>query len=448
MNMKRTILAIVVFVLVLGYAFAGGKPEGEEAKTKEEVITLEMWGIATSGKPTASRFEKAIELWEAENPNIQINMVNTTDAAYKTKLKTAMGAGQLPDIIFSWIGTASHKPLVDAGLVIDMRPYMEQGGWLEEYSPASIASVTYDGGIYATMTMAGARTVANFYRSDIFKQVGLGEPDPLKPPAWDKYKSILQKLMGSGVTPYAFGNREKWPGSFWFMFFLDRIGGADAYPNAADADGTGSFTDSPFIEAGRRIQELVKMGAFGEGFNGRSHEDGSPMALLYRGDAAMMLQGDWIYGNFKKQDPETAAVTKTFPFPVVPGGVGNPLNTIGAPGGQALSVSKSSDHIEEAVEFLRFISTDDRIQEMIVKSGVLTYWKGFSGMIEDPVVAKLVEMDSQSPTKQLWIQEDLPAEVSEVYLNEVQAIFGGQDPAAAMQRLEDAHARHWAWAAK
>ena len=54
--------------------------------------------------------------------------------------------------------------------------------------------------------------------------------------------------------------------------------------------GQASFDDPGVVEAGRRMQELAKAGAFPEGFNGLDYDTGGSRQLMYAGQTALELQ--------------------------------------------------------------------------------------------------------------------------------------------------------------
>ncbi len=57
------------------------------------------------------------------------------------------------------------------------------------------------------------------------------------------------------------------------MYLAERIGGPDLFSEAFNREGRG-FDDDAYVEAGKKIQELVKNDDFPNGFNGMNFDTG------------------------------------------------------------------------------------------------------------------------------------------------------------------------------
>ena len=105
-----------------------------------------------------------------------------------------------------------------------------------------------------------------------------------------------------------------------------RLGGADAM-NQIAADNNFSVPD--VIEAGQKVDELVALEPFQDGFLGAGWDapDGES-GTMASGGAAMDLMGQWAPGAFKNQAGVDARRSDLpfelgwFPFPTVDGGAG------------------------------------------------------------------------------------------------------------------------------
>jgi len=76
-----------------GSAPAGGGPAGAAAS---------YWFL--SGQPQQAVREESVKRFSAANPDTAIKYTEFQNDAYKTKIKTAIGAGQGPTIIWGWGG--------------------------------------------------------------------------------------------------------------------------------------------------------------------------------------------------------------------------------------------------------------------------------------------------------------------------------------------------------
>jgi len=428
--MKKILLALVLVLIVMTYGFANGQQETEKTKT------IELWSLFTEGNPMNGVVADTIARFEADNPNVKINHVTAIDKDYKTKMKVAMGSKTEGDVMFTWGGTMSLLPMVEAERVVDLSPYLEADmEWADRFLPSAMAFAQFPEypGTWGVPVFAGASLVSMNYRKDIFAEYNLEEPK-----TWDEFISVMDTLLANDITPLALGNKVMWPGSFWFMILVDRIAGPSAWEKASVPGRGGSFTDAPFIEAGEMIQDLVDRGYFGEGYNSRNWEAGDTRTQLYTGAAAMEWMGSWTLGQYGVEQPDMEF--GFFNFPPVPGGKGDASNSIGAMGGLEFVITKNCEYVDEAVEFLKYAADDMTVKNQVVNANSVPPMYGVENFLgANPQMKNFFEkIVAPAANVQYWFQEDVPAEISQTYLDVVKAIFGGADVRTELQRLEDA----------
>src|SRR6476469_165672 len=76
-----------------------------------------MWYL--SGEPNQTTMQKAVDAFGSTNPDNKVAVTYFQNDAYKTKIKTAIGAGQAPTIVYGW-GGGTLKSYVDANQVEDL----------------------------------------------------------------------------------------------------------------------------------------------------------------------------------------------------------------------------------------------------------------------------------------------------------------------------------------
>ncbi|UUL76766.1 extracellular solute-binding protein [Pseudarthrobacter sp. Fe7] len=81
-----------------------------------------MWFL--SGEPNQTNMQKAIDAFNQANPDNKIAVTFFQNDAYKTKIKTAIGANQAPTIIYNW-GGGTLKTYAEANQVEDLT-----SGWI------------------------------------------------------------------------------------------------------------------------------------------------------------------------------------------------------------------------------------------------------------------------------------------------------------------------------
>jgi len=174
----------------------------------------------------------------------------------------------------------------------------------------------------------------------------------------------------TGLTPIALAGKAKWPGHYYWSYLAMRIGGLDALKQAAE---TKDFTDPAFIEAGRKLKELVDPEPFQKGFLGAAYEtaDGQA-ATMGNGKAAMELMGQWAPSVQSSAGKGIGDDLGFFPFPAVEGGKGANTEALGGGGGFAVGAEAPP----EALEFLKFLTEETEHRKAVESGGVLPVLQG------------------------------------------------------------------------
>ena len=354
---------------------------------------------------------------------------------YKTKLMIAMGAGDEPDIFLSW-GGGPLLEYVRAGKVWDMTEALNETGLIDNFMDVSLGPVKFDGGIYG-VPLNNVVGAAIFYRTDIFERLGLEIPTTM-----EELYEVAEVLKANNIYPFTLANFNRWTGSMFFMYLVDRIGGSETFENAANRTG-GAFNDEPFVRAGEMIQEMVQAGFFPPGFNSMNEDYGQSRTLLYTGQAAMYLMGSWATATITTENPDVLQYIDFFPFPAVEGGKGDPSNMIGTPGNNYFSISSKCENKDLAIEFLKYM-TDKESAQLLVQANAIPPFVGGSELLTNPLMIKLFETVQAANNVQLWYDQYLPPDLAQVHLDTTQAIFGGtMTPQEAADRMEEAARRFY-----
>lgn len=399
------------------------------AVSAQESKTITQWDLQTTTGAvkilgdSVTRFEKA-------NPGYKVEQSHIQNDAYKTKLKIAFGANQPPCVFSSWGGGPLHE-YVKAGQVVDLSNYLAKAPeYTDRFAPAGFKSVTYDGKVYGVPAENTAMAVM-FYNKEIFAKFKLTPPK-----TWDELMNVVQVLKKNNVAPFALANKNKWPGSMYFVYLVDRIGGSEVFAKAAAREPGASFTDPVFIEAGKRLQELVKAGAFAQGYNGLDYDVGGSRRLLYSGRAAMELMGTWEAATIRNENPGFYEKLDFFQFPSVPGGKGDANAVVGTVGDNFFSVSSACKEPDAAFKLIQSLTDDISAQARLDDKRILPV-KGLK--TDDPFLNRVMDMVAKATNVQLWYDQELPPKLAEVHKDTVQALFGlSMTPEAAAQEMETA----------
>ncbi|NMB20366.1 MAG: extracellular solute-binding protein [Firmicutes bacterium] len=416
---------LVIAVLALSMMFSG----------LAMAQNLEIWHIYVTNHQTRPMLENAIARFEAANPGVKVESIPVVNDEYKTKLMIAMGAGDEPDLFLSW-GGGPLLEYVNAGKVWNMKDGLLETGLMDNFMEVTLGPVNFHDGIYGVPLNNVVGAVV-FYRTDIFERLGLEIPTN-----FDELMEVAKVLRANNIHPFTLANHNRWTGSMYYMYLVDRIGGPETFANAANRTG-GAFNDEPFVRAGEVIQEMVAANMFPPGFNSMDEDYGQSRTLLYTGQAAMYLMGSWATATITAENPDVLQYIDFFPFPAVEGGLGDPTNMIGTPGNNYFSIAESSPNKELALELLRYM-TDQTAAEMLVEANAIPPFVGGSDLLTNPLMIKLFETVEAANHVQLWYDQYLPPELAQVHLDTTQAVFGGSmTPQEAADRMEEAARRFY-----
>lgn len=398
------------------------------ASVSAQDVTIDWWHINTN-QPEADFYEALAAEFSEANPGVNIEITVLENEAFKSRLTTVMQAGDPPDLFQSWGGGVLWQ-FAEAGLTRNIAPELDadDGAWRNSFSAQSALGLFGQGEeTYGVPITWG--TVGFFYNKDLFEQAGL---DPEAPPAtWDEFLSAVGTLQEAGITPIALGERDKWPGHFYWVYLAIRLGGEDAF--LAAYDRSGSFADEPFVQAGEYLKTLVDTGAFGEGFLGLGYSD--QQALMANEEAAMELMGQWAPSTYTAiVEGGLEGKLGWFPFPAIPEGAGNANDVLG--GGDGFAVGMNAP--DEAVAFLEYITSAEN-QARAAEIWILpTVGEAESVVTDDPVLADIVTARNEAAYFQLYYDQFLPPALGGEVNDAVEALFAGSaSPEETAARIED-----------
>jgi raffinose/stachyose/melibiose transport system substrate-binding protein len=320
-----------------------------------------------TGPPGEQIRQHSVDRFNKANPSTPIKPTTFQNDAYKTKIKTAIGAGQAPTIIWGW-GGGGLRSYVQANQVEDLTSWFDQNKAVKDrLFPSSFGAATINGKIYA-MPAETVQPIVLFWNKTLFEKVGV-EP----PQSWGDIMSLVPKFNAAKIAPISLGGQSRWTNMMWLEFLFDRIGGPEVFQAVFDGE-KGAWSNPAAIEGLTKAQELVKANGFVKGFSSITADSNADQALLYTGKAAMMLHGTWTYGNMAEAggDFVSGGNLGWMNFPPVEGGKGDPTNTVGNPGQYYSISSKATDAQKETAKkfFSTAVLSDAEVKEWIDNGAV------------------------------------------------------------------------------
>src|SRR3954452_19319000 len=172
-----------------------------------------------SGQPDQSVREDTVKRFNSSNSGGQITYTEFQNDAYKTKIKTALGAGQGPTIIWGW-GGGGLRDYVKTNQVEDLTSWFEQNP--EQKSrrfASSFQAATVDGKIYAVPGET-VTPIVMFWNKKVLDKIWVSQI----PQDWNGIMQYVQQANSKGVAPFSLGGQSRWTNMMWLEFLLDRIG--------------------------------------------------------------------------------------------------------------------------------------------------------------------------------------------------------------------------------
>jgi raffinose/stachyose/melibiose transport system substrate-binding protein len=376
-----------------------------------------------TGQPGEGIRTNSVNRFNKDNPDAGIKPTTFQNDAYKTKIKTAIGAGQAPTIIWGW-GGGGLKSYVEANQVDDLTDWFAQNAAVKDrLFPSSFKAATINGKIYA-MPAETVQPIVLFYNKKVFDKVGVQPPQ-----SWGEIMALVPKFNAKGIAPFSLGGQSRWTNMMWLEFLLDRTAGPDVF-DAVFKGEKDAWSNPAVTDMLTKVQDLVKANGFIKGFSSITADSNADQALLYTGKAAMMLHGTWTYGSMSSDggDFVSGGNLGYMNFPPVEGGKGDPSDTVGNPG-QYLAISSKATATQKDIAkkfFATAVLSDAEIKEWI-DSGAVPIVKGTESLLaasKDAAFLKFV-YDTASKAKvfaQSWDQALSPT-AAEVLLDNIAKLF-------------------------
>ena len=406
-------------------------PAATQAATEApaaEPVTITWWHITTKD-PGLSDWKKMADDYMAAHPNVKIEITVLENEAFKTKLTTVMQSGDPPDIFQSW-GGGTFNQQVEAGLLKDITADLDADkAWKDSFAPGALGVYSYKGKNYGVPWDMGM--VGFWYNKDLFQKAGIDNP----PTTWTEFLDDVKKLKDAGITPISIGEGDKWPGIHFWNYLATRICGQKGFDAAMDRSG--SFADPCFVDAGKKLQELVALQPFQDGFLTAIHDD--MQATFGNGKAAMELSGQWAPSTEAANSADKKGVQNLglFGFPAVEGGAGEGSDVVG--GGNGFAIGKNAE--PEAVDFVKYLTSVEN-QTIIAKNGSgIPVVKGAEKGLTDPNMLQVQSTFAAAKYFQLYYDQFLPPATGSVLNDSVQTLFAGTGtPEDVAKAVEDSFA--------
>jgi raffinose/stachyose/melibiose transport system substrate-binding protein len=296
-----------------------------------DTVTLSFWHNHPEWK---DKIQPILDKFEAENPDIKIQLTEIPGPSYLAKMNTALTAGEAPDIIELQPGQ-QMEAAADSGYIADLTGKVDTAA----LTPSGLNAATIDGKIWAVPAF-GEYTVGLYYNKDIFAANNLTPPKTS-----GELMALCKTLKAKGITPMIAPSQDGTIPSFLYSL----IGSSVLKPQGLDEVRTGKrkFTDPDLVKIGAFLQQLYP--CFEDGAIGTGYVEGK--ALFALGKGAMMEGGSSDYAGFTETNPKINL--GVVPFPALPGGT--PSTVTGMEGMFAVNSQSPAANQAAAEKFLDWL---------------------------------------------------------------------------------------------
>lgn len=387
-------------------------------------ITLTMWSIATESDSFNPAYTKAIADYQKAHPNVTIKHETFENESYKTKIKSAVAANQLPDIFYTWGGGFS-KSFVESGKVMAIDAYYTDA-YKAQLSTAALGNATYDGKLYGVTYTTPISLL--YYNKAMFDKLGLTAPT-----TFDELKAVCQKFIDNKITPFGISVKDTWVTAMCHDALTLKSVGPVALKNVL-TKVSGSYDSADFLNADTKFMELVNMGAFIEGATGLSNDEAS--ALFYSGKVPMYITGSWMGGSIMT-DAANPGDFDVAPIPVLNSSTAKITDFMGG-AADTLMVAESSPNKEAAAAAVFELSKSISMYAYLSGSGIPAWKVDYDESSVNAITAKEAKLAAGATSFTLWFDTLMEADDAGEYLANLQELYvGNMTPADFDKAMAD-----------
>lgn len=349
MKKNKLIGTILVTVSILTTVFTGCSINTAVNKEKKQIVFF-------SNKIEAvDTYNKLVEKFEAENPDIDVVVSAPQDAT--TVLKTRLVKGDVPDII-SLSADRTFSDLVDANILEDLTGKINFDVIDPVYSQMlkdlEIESID---GVYGVPYALNASGVV--YNKDIFEELGLSIPE-----TWDEFLNVAKTVQDNGITPFYFTLKDSWTSLPAWNNIAGSLVSTDCFKNINNKETT---INEVYSETADKILELMQYGHsdnFGVGYN-----DGN--TAFAQGKAAMYIIGNYAIPSILTVNPDL-----NLGMFVLPASNNEEENKLVSGIDVYFAIPKDSKNKEESIRFINFLLEEENAKTYIDEQSAFSTIKG------------------------------------------------------------------------
>jgi multiple sugar transport system substrate-binding protein len=300
---------------------------------------LVMWERSGANKDMV---DKLVEMWNAKFPDRKIRLTYIPHAEMVAKLAQAVASGEVPDLMGMDLIYAPQ--FEKAGQLVDITDKIGSIPELKTASPGHMMVATYEKRLYGVPLYADVSAL--FYNKDLFQKAGL---DPNKPPkSLPELRAYADKItaLGGDIKGYYLPGSCAGCNIFTVGPLIWASGGKIEARDAKDEPLVGDG----IAQVLQFARDMIKSGNVHASARA---ENGETFHLQFgSGKLGMMGTGNFNIKLARDQNPKM-----NFGIGLLPGMT--PGSSASFIGGDLVVIPNGSKRVDDAIDFMRFILSDE-----------------------------------------------------------------------------------------
>ena len=369
------------------------------AETAEEAKNVTLWYYWETPKHQET-LGRVINDFNASQSNSKVEAKYIPFADFKKQLSIGATASELPDIVI--IDGPDHASYAAMGIFADVTGKFDAG----QYFDGPINSCSLDGKLYGIPF--GSNCLSLYYNEDMLAEAGQSVPT-----TWEELRETAKALTIANVYGIAFSSVQNEEGTFNFMPWLW-------------STGTSSFeiNNDKGINALTFVRDIVNDGSMPK--EAINWTQGDVMNQFISGNLAMMVNGPWQVPTMRAEAPDLKWNVSLIP---------KDAQYASVLGGENFGVV-AGDLVDEAVEFLNFATSPDKVASYIDDFGYISARKDVAAgqFSDDPLMKKFTDQMQYAQPRGPHARWPEISDAISLAFNE--AIIGTSSPADAAAKAQ------------
>lgn len=328
----RRILALLSVAALLGFAAA------------QDTVTLDLFYPGWDSAEQERAVTGLIEEFEAQNPDIRIEIISTPFGVFQERLFVTLRSGDAPDV--GYIGARWLQELREGGFLRDISGVMEDLP-REDWIQSTFEPVEQGDELYAIADRVDPWVI--YYNQDLFEEAGVeGCPETMS-----DFIEAGRAITGDGVYGFGLVGAKHATQLGQFSNFLWAHHGS-----FVDEEGNAAIDSPESVEALQFYADLHREYGIAQPSAVADSRD-QVRQLFFTNQVAMMIDGPWAQGTIRELAPDMNwGVCK------IPQVEGHERNSVLS--AWYYTVFSGTEHPEEAERFVEYMLQAENMAEGVV----------------------------------------------------------------------------------